>query len=106
VQDADPTRPRGEELVATAPRPDLGPLFFGGAPLDLQERPALGSPVKITIEENDPDTVAACFIDRDHPIRVVARQSVGVFDVEAVDGSHGGNIAQPLQAGRSRVSPK
>ena len=106
-QGADLTRPRREEPAAATPLADLGPLVFGDHPLDLQQQPALGALIEIPVEEDDLDAMAAQFVDQDHLIGVVARQPVGVLDVEPVDRPGGGGVAQPLQGrAEQQVSPE
>src|SRR5260370_28814410 len=84
-------------FASSAPLHDLGPLIFSDDALDLQQQVIFWALAEGPVQEHQLDTTTAPLVERKNLIRVVAGQSVGRVNVDAVNRSNSNQIAQPIQ---------
>src|SRR5690349_1115012 len=104
-QDADRALARRVALAASAALEDLGPLVLGHHALDLEQQVVLRREADRTVEEDDLDPGAAELVDQEDLVGVAARQPVGRVDVDTIERSGGGRVAQPFEGRADERGP-
>jgi len=84
---------------------DLGPLILRDHALHLEEERVLGGLARGPVEEDDRDAGPLEFLQQQDLVGILARQPVGRMDVEAVEATRCGEIAQLLQPGPDQRGP-
>ncbi len=104
-EDVDRAAARGVLLAPAATLQDLGALVLGDHALDLEEQVLLGAAADGVAHEDDLDAAPGEFLQDEHLIGILARESIRVEHVEAVDDPGGGLVPEPLQARAHQDTP-
>src|SRR3954462_13425351 len=84
---------------------DLSPLVLGDHALDLEQQVLGGVMAEGVAQEDDLDAAMGELFEDQDLIGILARESVRVEDVEAVDRPGGGLVAEPLQPRTGQQGP-
>jgi hypothetical protein len=105
TEHVDRATPGGVLLASPTPLEDLGPLVFGDHALHLDQEVLRGVMPEGIAEEDDLDAAMSEFLQDEDLTGILARESIRVEDVEAVDGAGGRLIPEPLQARTDQRAP-
>jgi hypothetical protein len=97
TEDPDASLLGSMTLTPSAAFEKLGPLIFGDHALHLQQQLIFWSLAQRSVEKNDLHASLVQFIQEEHLIGVVASETIGTMDIQAIDASCRCNIAEALQ---------
>src|SRR5262249_44773240 len=95
----------GVLLASAATLHDLGAFVLGDHALDLEQKVLFGATADRVAEEDDLDATMGEVLDDQDLIGILARKTVRIEHVEAVDGPGGGLIPEPLEARAGQDTP-
>src|SRR5260221_13512855 len=81
---------------------DFGPLILRNHPLDLHQQFIFCSGLDLPVEEHHTHTPPGEFVEQERLVRVLTREAIWAVDIDELNASDGGQIAQAFQSGSDK----